>query len=330
MAQRLKVFLTGRNPGQGLKSGDSTSLSSVLVSRGVELTQSLEPETSLIICVDWEPGCKRIINRASQLGLRKLLIINEPSVVIPEHRRGDILSLFDQVLEVGRPFSSPISFWPQTWPQNLCNSSKARADRAVMVQAAKYSFVEGQLYSLRSQLVGSDTRVDLYGFGWTDSIFRNAIRLVIDFYRALKGRATIDLACIYSAAIRPISYLGTTSEKVQTMSNYKVAVVIENSKEFMSEKIFDAFFSGCIPVYVGPPLEKFGIPSQLFVRAQSDLESVSSSITQALAMDYEAWRVQLEKFLQDEKLRDKWEGSKAISRIIDLALGDFNNSASAS
>ena len=47
--------------------------------------------------------------------------------------------------------------------------------------------------------------------------------------------------------------------KWSVLRNYRYCIVIENSSDFVSEKLFDAVSMGCLPLYVGPNLENFGI-----------------------------------------------------------------------
>jgi hypothetical protein len=104
------------------------------------------------------------------------------------------------------------------------------------------------------------------------------------------------------------------------MSDFKVAVVIENSRDVMTEKLFDAFFAGCIPVYVGPTLEKFDIPANLYIRADANVGSVSSAVTQALALNYDEWKGRTQKFLSDKKIQTAWKEPTVVSRILAVAI----------
>jgi hypothetical protein len=191
-----------------------------------------------------------------------------------------------------------------------------------MIQAAKNSFVKGQLYNLRAQLASSDSRVDLFGFGWNTSTQKKAALLIVDFYRALRGGAQIDFSCLKVAFLKPLAYLGSTNDKLKTMSSYKVAIVIENSKELITEKLFDAFFAGCIPVYVGPPLENFGIPDHLYVRAEASVKSLSSAISRALALNYGAWKRKAHQFLSQKQVQNIWGETEVVSRILQHAITD--------
>lgn len=316
-----RIYVCGVNPQQVSKFVVRDNQKSLSIAPEVEISDNLDAGVDALLCIDWLSESRKFVIQARRLGVKTVLVSNEPSSVIPEHDRRKIRELFDQVIEVGRPHSHPTIFWPQTWPDwKPLDQSPPRQARAVMVQAAKYSFVEGQLYSLRAQFVSSDSRVDLYGFGWTASLIRTTGRLFVDLYRAIRGRASINLDCISSAFLRPLSYRGSTPDKLKTMSNFKVAVVIENSRDVMTEKLFNAFFAGCIPVYVGPALENFDIPANLYIRADANVGSVSSAVTQALELNYTEWEGRIQKFLGDKKIQNEWKEPTVVSRILTKAI----------
>lgn len=62
-------------------------------------------------------------------------------------------------------------------------------------------------------------------------------------------------------------YRGIAEDKLAVMSNYRFALCFENASfpGYITEKIFDAFFAGCIPVYLGAPDVERYIPRDAFV-----------------------------------------------------------------
>lgn len=315
------IFFAGVNPSQGLKETDSTNLLGESKQLGFQVAMGLNDSLQRAICVDWDPADSEFISWLKSNSEKATLVINEPSVVIPEHCQTKIRRRFNLVIEVGRPFSEPMVPWPQTWASTANQVACKFPNRAVLIQSAKYSFVKGQLYGLRILLASSDKRIDVFGHGWSESPIRTVGRLALELVRALRGRAKLDLSTLTSAFRKPQNYLGSVDSKISAMNQYKVAVVIENSQEYMSEKLFDAFFARCIPVYVGAELEPFGIPDSLYVKAAPTKESVSEAISFALSMDYESWRSKVEAFLEDPQTRNKWDGKSATRRILQLALG---------
>ena len=63
-------------------------------------------------------------------------------------------------------------------------------------------------------------------------------------------------------------YRGPCDDKRETLSRYRFSFCYENSVEYpgyVSEKIFDSIFAGCIPVYLGPPDRDLYIPKACYI-----------------------------------------------------------------
>jgi hypothetical protein len=130
-----------------------------------------------------------------------------------------------------------------------------------------------ELYSERLRAIRSLSAFDdfdLYGRGWDRSDGRDR---------------QIDLR----------RYRGEVDDKLGTMCGYRFALAIENASfpGYISEKIFDCFFAGCIPVYYGAPdIERY-IPSRTFVdlrrfKSYRELDEHLRSITVPEAEEYRA------------------------------------------
>jgi hypothetical protein len=316
-----RILFTGLNrPREKIALGLDNLLTSS-EQLGLEVVSSLSAAPQKVICVDWDPLDFTFIRWIKKNKKTATLVINEPLVVIPEHSKKNLRGLFKNVVEVGRPHFRPIVPWPQAWISKSGVHDSKFPDRAVLIQSAKYSFVRGQLYGLRIRLASSEQRIDVFGHGWNESRWRTLARLCVELARATRGMVKLDFSTLNTAFKRPINYLGSVESKMAGMSKYKVAVVIENSQEYMSEKLFDAFFGRCIPVYVGAELEPFGIPESLYVKADPNQKSVSDAISLALSMDYHSWRSQVDEFLGNPDTISKWDGKKANKRILEIALG---------
>ena len=319
----MRIFFTGKNFEQGLKEIDPTSIASVAEANGIIVSETLTSQDDILVCVDFETATLKLVRKAQRLGVRTCLIINEPSVVIPQHAQSRILKKFDKVIYVGRPHPEPMLKWPQTWtPLRITGS---RIDRAVVVNADKWSFYRGQNYWLRAAISNQDFRVDIYGPGWSRSGLERALHRVFEFVRTLFSGTMPSFTGLNYVLANPKNYLGMAEDKVATMSRYKVAVVIENSSELMTEKLFDAWFAGCIPVFVGPLVKPIGIPEDLVVEAAPDLKSVQTAIQVALEVDIHDFHVRLEDFLSSKEALE-WKAELAIANV--LAEVTTTNSAS--
>lgn len=100
------------------------------------------------------------------------------------------------------------------------------------------------------QTFASDPGFDLYGVGWD--------RPVVG---APGGFGEILASC----------YRGVAADKHDTLASYRFALCIENTRfpGYISEKLFDCFVAGTIPVYLGAPDIADYVPEEAYVSADS-------------------------------------------------------------
>lgn len=316
------ILFTGTNAGQrtlgqGLASPWQTALENGYVVTSF-FSSALSPD--ILICVDWNRSCRSLVLAARRKSIKTVLIVLEPSIVLPDNSSPRVRGLFDLVLEVGRPFSRPFSPWPQTWHEPPKSGTSRDNKRAVMIQSAKQSFVAGQLYGLRASFAHTNNNLDVFGHDWQEPLTRRTLRVAVELIRAFTSKMPVDLSALRTSFLKPKNYLGPVENKFTTMSEYRVAIVIENSQEYMSEKFFDALFSGCIPVYVGPKLEAFGIPSNLYIQADANKRSLSQAMDRAFEIDYSAWITRCQSFLANSETKQFWEEGRVNQRLLDKAL----------
>lgn len=114
-----------------------------------------------------------------------------------------------------------------------------------------------ELYSLRVKWISALSKsmsFDLYGKGWQWPGIRTAI-----WPNYFLNRTHI---------LR--RYQGIVESKIQTMCSYKFTLCIENMRceGYVTEKIFDCFFSGSIPIYFGAPDITSFVPSNCFINLE--------------------------------------------------------------
>lgn len=92
--------------------------------------------------------------------------------------------------------------------------------------------------------------------------------------------------------------------KIQVTKNYKFDICYENSKNlngYISERIFDAFLAGCVPVYMGAPNILDYVPAECFI-ARKDFKSddeLYKSIKNMNKETYNTYIDNINKFLDD-------------------------------
>lgn len=313
----MRILFVGKNSTQGLKDSDSSSLESTARELGHQVVASLEDQPNILICVDFKMTDIKIIHRAKRMQIPTTLIINEPEVVIPQQSRRSIRRKFDTVLEIGRPDSIPQLKWAQTW--RSIDREQARSKSVVMINADKWSFVEGSLYWLRAAVASEIPNLDVFGHGWDRKLHVRFSHRVFELLRTLVARRMPSLKGIRYVLSRPLASKGAVQDKVQEMSKYSVALVIENSQELLTEKLFDAWFAGCVPVYVGPSVKKFGLPSELVVECEPNQDHLKAAIDAALKIDRNQFLESLERFLASSS-GSQWQAKNAIKRALEAAI----------
>ena len=98
---------------------------------------------------------------------------------------------------------------------------------------------------------------DLYGIGWDKYYFKDMLARLNRFNalrKIMKPR--------YPSYKRPIE------SKKEVYKKYKFAICYENARNisgYITEKIFDCFFAGCVPIYWGAPNITDHIPTDTFI-----------------------------------------------------------------
>ena len=114
-------------------------------------------------------------------------------------------------------------------------------------------------------------------------------------------------------------YIGPISNKDLTQSEYKVSLVIENSLDYISEKLFDALSSQNIVVYVGVDISRFGLNKKMVIQSEKNIESVYKILITLLALDpNDQYKLMHEQQKEYRKIVNNWGNN--------LVLNDLANS----
>lgn len=188
-------------------------------------------------------------------------------------------------------------FWPQvkdTIVEELWNN-KDREFLVMINSNKKAQFKDHELYSQRIRALIALQRfgtIDLYGHGWN-----------VPFYKIRQTRHFPYLYWKYRKALRAI-YKGSVESKYETLSRYKFALCFENSvmPGYITEKIFDCFFVGTVPIYLGAPDVENYIPKNCFIDMR-DFDSYGKLYTYLLSLsndDISSFREAAREYLSSE------------------------------
>lgn len=161
----------------------------------------------------------------------------------------------------------------------------------------------------------------LYGLGWKkpQPAFTRSEKLI----RRFKRLATQTLG------YKPFpSYAGEVEDKSSIYLKTKFGYCYENVAnlpDYISEKIFDCLFSGCVPIYWGSNTIDQHIPSSCYIdrRNFKSTEEVHQFLLGISANQYQQYQDNIRKFLTSPKAME-FDTTSYVSTIISKVLSDLD------
>jgi len=226
---------------------------------------------------------------------RMFLILWEPKINDYKRHSKKVLNnygiIWSPSLDWANKFKTRYFNWPQlelNQQFEILDNWNKRQNKAVMILANKFSATKGELYTLRRQLAVRTAKkqtMDLYGAKWN-------LKKTYS-YRHYFG--SLVRTPIYLISIKSFRYLGKfqknyhglSLDKFVTANAYRIVVVLENSMDYISEKLFDAFASNAIVIYVGPRISRYGIPDAAAIQISPNSNKINKEITELQALPVE-------------------------------------------
>ena len=171
-----------------------------------------------------------------------------------------------------------------------------------MICGNKSSNDANELYSERLKVIEYYEKInnqfDLYGFGWNNS-----------------GRT---------------SYKGVVDDKLLTLSKYKFSICFENMKSkgaYITEKIFDCFFAGCIPIYYGSEVILDYIPKNTFIdyRDFKNLNEMNDYLVRMPKEEYSKMLANAAEYLESDIYKDNFSIEAYVNRMVKAITTGLNN-----
>lgn len=236
---------------------------------------------------------------------------------------------------VGKSLDYEHFLLPQSFNQ-VHNEIWRKNDRKflVMINANKLPRVYWrELYTERMRAVDFFSRtdeIDLFGKGWE----KPSIRVGVTSVPFTLRRFHFWLQT-YWQKLRPdpllvaarTAYRGAALSKAETLGNYTFALCFENSmmKGWITEKIFDCFYAGTIPIYWGAPEIKDYIPADCFIdmREFAGYPELRQFLKNLTADEIHTYKESARNFLASEKFTPfkKETFAQVIHKVIEQDAG---------
>jgi hypothetical protein len=165
---------------------------------------------------------------------------------------------------------------------------------------------------------------DLFGVNW-DKLAYSSNRLT----RLMKKLTVLERLVNKLFFKEYPSYKGKVDNKKETTEGYRFSICFENAKDipgYITEKIFDSFFAGCIPVYWGANNIQEYVPNDCYIdmRNFSSFEELYKHISNITEDQYNTYIDNIKKYLETDNAI-QFTSKGFAQTIINTVLGDDND-----
>ena len=231
--------------------------------------------------------------------IEKVLIMQEPEVVCPLSYDTQYHKYFDKILTWNPDMLISDKYflfhYPQPCPSKKYAVQYEKKRFLTMIAGNKSSNVENELYSKRREAISfmdkNNIEFDLYGIGWEKE----------------------NLLC----------YKGVVDDKLETLSRYKFCICYENQcniNGYITEKIFDCFFSGVVPIYWGAKDVGKYIPDNCFIdrRKFKTLDELMEYLFNIKESEYNYYIRNIEKYISNDSFYKTFSADAYVKNILGI------------
>ena len=239
-----------------------------------------------LIALNHQPEVQQIQSTYGIPPDRTTLIVLEPRVTAPSMYRPNTLKLYGLRFAASPIWADSIGAQAFPWPQQIGPQRQTTGPydfAASMINGDKRSAISGSLYGLRRRVIQASREnglsLGVFGPGWDASKSSKTLIAAKASAKAVMSRNVPHLAEAFGTlSVRPTSWMGTVEDKNTAFASAPVAIVIENSADYVSEKLVDAIRGGAAPVYVGPPLSDFSLPNSIAVQVPASAGEILQAV----------------------------------------------------
>jgi hypothetical protein len=188
-----------------------------------------------------------------------------------------------------------------------------------------------ELYSARVEAIkwfekNHPDQFNLYGIGWDKPARKK------NGFPKFKYRIEKITNLFFGRKAFP-SYKGPIKSKREVLESAKFCICFENIQNipgYITEKIFDCFFSGCVPIYWGDEKISQHIPSVCYIdrrafKSMSDLYKFISEMPESIYLNYQ---FEIKKFIMSDRF-DPFCSTNFAKTIVNHVLLNVNRTADA-
>jgi len=272
---------------------------------GVHLSTSdvVNLDDSSIVIYNEMP--KKMPNRQDKN--KSYLLLFESELIRPDNWDLEKHKYFNKIFTWNDEFVDNVKYFKinfsSEFPVSIQKNISGKKKLCTLIAGNKVVSHPLELYSKRIEAIRWFERnrpmdFDLYGIGWGEYSFTGP-----RIFRALNKIKPLTKLL----ASKFPSYQGVVNEKKLTLEKYKFCICYENARDipgYITEKIFDCFIAGCVPIYWGANnIDKY-IPNNCFIdkRKFDDYEALHQFINNMKDSKYSHYLENIEIFLNSKSI----------------------------
>lgn len=322
----MKVYVSGQSSGVSPpdESGSWFAFYEALRAHDLEVVDALS-DADAFVAMNHQPHLSRQARRAGISPQRSVLVAWESPAIRPRNFYPSTTRHYGCSIGFSplwpAPFDREVLHWPQGQnfdPGKLLSLSewRQRDPRAVLVCRNTASAISGSQYLLRREVLmrTEESVLHLAGTAWPATFAGDARMALASGAKALDQGRIPDLNLVWRSLRNSPRHRGAPVEnKYELLERFQIALVIENSLDYISEKLFDAIAAGCFPIYVGPRLEDMGLDPDLALSVPPRPEFIREALSKVTSPDVKRVAAAHERFVQDN-LSD-WSACKVLTDL---------------
>lgn len=226
----------------------------------------------------------------------RVLIIQEPPVVNPKSYNKKFHRYFGKILTWNPDLVDNKKYFDFKYPQPIPDKQYCipftQKKMFTQISGNKKGIGDNELYSERRKVIDyfetNNNDFEFYGVGWEKENLK--------------------------------TYKGRTDDKLETLSKYKFSFTFENCSGlngYVTEKIFDCFFAGTVPIYWGAEDIENYIPEECYIdyRKFKSIEEVVDFCQKLTEEEYEKYRVAAKNYLNGDYFKENFSVEAYVERM---------------
>ena len=269
---------------------------------------------------------KKAIRECEEFGIskdRRILILWEPKEINGKLYKPSTLDAYGHIFTPSSDWIHGSKTHEFKWPQgNAVKKTEAdkewfkRKHKFVFIGSNKYSVSKGEFYSLRRSILRDpniSNYIDLFGHSWNSNLVHDIKSVLSSITKVNIKQYSFKSLSIF--AKKYTNYQGISKDKIKTLKNYKFAVVVENSNNYVSEKLFEALEGQCIVLYVGANLRNV-LNTDIAIQSEANTASISKKIEKMIQLS-KSEQIIIRKKQRREYLaaNKQWENYKVLKKL---------------